>query len=414
VASLAVTIVLDVFGVLSSEVLLLAIFFAVAAPILGRVLDRRHTDTEPPGEYPVEHLRRSTSGADSNTLGIQPPHLSEPYVGNTDKLAELNTRLMSGGKRKTVVVQTPRGTGGTSLVVRFCAERENVLYVSGVRSIDDMFEKVARATLDDLEGYPKDDAVTAGRMLLRREREYLIVLDDMDMPSVVREIYDRFARVRLVVVTSQRHLEWNEYDVMTLDRLSIEEATEIMLAVSRLPLSERAAARSLVADLDCEPLLVRRAAEYLRTTGTSVVHLSRWLAKDPVGACRAISGSDPERSIHRMFVARFDSAAQSRLAMEVLRVMSATGRAAIPESDIYGLWRGREREVEQALNTLAFHRLIRRVPGRNRERRLAINVHVGRVLNSPHPMDEHRLPADIQRARRIARPLVRKNDSLGD
>jgi hypothetical protein len=247
-----------------------------------------------------------------------------------------------------------------------------------------------------------------GQLLLRRAANPIIVLDKLDNPSVLGNIVSS-VRARILVTTNRMLQEWSAYQVIRLERMSSHDAVELVYGVSPHIQGTRVDVARLVEDLGHEPLAVRRAAEYLDLTGIGVADLRQWLVEDPVGACVAISGKVPGGGIVEMFEARFESADETRFAMDVLRVIAVVGDPArTSTSAIAQLSFGHQRdsEIEAALTTLQRHRLIELLPEAEKGWHVKLSLLVRSLVLTTSAHSHQRAPLALQRARRKAWPLL--------
>ncbi|MFJ8444293.1 tetratricopeptide repeat protein [Kitasatospora griseola] len=328
------------------------------------------------------------------------------FVGRADELALLERAFEQAGE---VVVHAVHGLGGvgkSALAAQWASLRgESVRWriVSDTRAgVRAGLAELARALQPGLTGLPEELQAERTVRWLADHDGWLLVLDNVDDPADIAALLDRIPRGR-VLITTRRASGWHHRaTTVRLDVLRAGDSVDLFVRV----LTHDGPREADGADAVCEEvghlaLGVEQAAAYCAQNGTVPREYLTMLTASPANmfAARA-EGTDPERTVARIWRLTLDRLADTPLAGEILRILAWYAPDSIPRSLLDGL--AARPEVTAALGRLLAYNMV----ADNRDGTVSVHRLVQTLARTPDPGDPHRQAHDIDRARDRATVLL--------
>jgi hypothetical protein len=332
------------------------------------------------------------------------------FVGRRRELKALRAALSARG---AVVVQTVVGLGGIG---------KSTLVAAYVLKHAGAFGQVVWVTADSAAGVeaglarfavalePQLTQVLPGEALAERavgwlaaHAGWLLVLDNVAEPGLVRDLLPRLGTGR-VVVTSRRAGGWAGIaQPLTLGVLDPDAARELVATTVGL---ERAGlldgVDQLCARLGFLPLALEQAAAYMaQNTLCARDYLELWEAAPGQMHREGAEDTADERTVARVWEVSLDALAKDGpLAGTVLRVLAWLSPDGVPRNVLDGL--GEKREVLRAVGRLAAYSMLAVDDGG------VITVHrlVQEMARTSQDGDPRRDPALVAQARDEAARLL--------
>jgi tetratricopeptide (TPR) repeat protein len=214
-----------------------------------------------------------------------PPVWNLPFAGNpnfTGRDTSLEG-LQAGLAREqgTVHPQVITGTGGvgkTQLAVEYAwrhrADYDTVWWISADTTASMHGEYAALALEVGLDQDADQDAMVAAvRGWLEGNPRWLVIFDNAEDPAALIPLLPRAGDGHVLVTSQQEDDLDRRADLVPLDVLSREEATQFLL--TRTGHSDLAAARELADALGCLPLAMEQAGAFIAQT--KIITLARYL-----------------------------------------------------------------------------------------------------------------------------------------
>ncbi|HXU36331.1 MAG TPA: FxSxx-COOH system tetratricopeptide repeat protein [Blastocatellia bacterium] len=208
------------------------------------------------------------------------PHLRNPnFTGREEELTELRASLLAGETAALVAAQAIYGLGGvgkTQLAVEY-SYRHGADYdvVWWVRSEEpttlasDYASLAVRLNLREKDEKEQRVIVEAVKEWLRRNRGWLLMFDNAEDVTLVREYIPRGSTGHIVVTS--RNPNWTGVaKALSVKPLSIEKAIEFLL--KRTGHHDEAIGRILAEALGRLPLALEQAGAYIETSGCTMQH----------------------------------------------------------------------------------------------------------------------------------------------
>jgi tetratricopeptide (TPR) repeat protein len=219
-----------------------------------------------------------------------PPRLAW-FVGRQDQFEELDAALRATSAASVCALEGMGGVGKTALAVEYAyrrAGRFDVVWWVAAENPDLVGEQLS--ALGAELGLPRNSEPGIVLGALRRKRHrWLLVLDNVDQPSLVGPLRPTDGRGRLLVTSRRR-----AFDGLgpVVDVLPFERAESTTLLTGRradLSLSSAAAVADLVGDL---PIAIEQAAAFLRRTDVPVDEYAALLAATPTRTLARADAAD--------------------------------------------------------------------------------------------------------------------------
>ncbi|MEU4102224.1 FxSxx-COOH system tetratricopeptide repeat protein [Streptomyces tanashiensis] len=340
------------------------------------------------------------------------------FVGRTRELKHLDAVLDGAG---TAVAQAVHGLGGvgkSALAAHWAftrARRHNPVWwiTAGTPAdLDTGLAKLAAALQPALAHLPQDQLRERAVQWLGAHSGWLLVLDNVDDPAVVRPLLARAVDGR-VLITSRRASGWHDIATpVALDVLTPESSLDLLtgiLARDGVP-ADLDGAERLCAELGHLPLALEQAGAYIAEARLNPRAYLRLLADHPADMYReAGEGHGRDRTVDRVWRITLDRLSDTPLAGEALRALAWYAPDGIPRTLLDPL--GTPPAVHGAVRRLAAYSMITLTGD-------TISVHrlVQALARTPDPEDPHRRLTDIAHARdraaahlHTALPAARRN-----
>jgi hypothetical protein len=335
------------------------------------------------------------------------PERTAQFVGRRRELALLDEAFDSAGG---VVVHAVHGLGGvgkSTLAAHWAAGRAATLNpvwwitAESRAQLDAGLADLGRALHPSLVGTLPEDALRERTtQWLASNDGWLVVLDNVSDPAVVKPLLARAPGGRFLITTRLSATSWRGLGrTLDLDVLELAEAVELF---TRIYDGSADGVEELCGELGCLPLAIDQAAAYCREAGITPRAYLELLARRPAKLYAAgPEGGDAERTIARVWRVTLDRLADTPAASLVLRTIAWWGPDGIPRAYLEPAEEGAELDVTEAIRRLAAHSMIRLRDG-------TISVHrlVQAVARTPDPSDPYRTEERIASCRRIAVRLL--------
>ncbi|GAA0711946.1 hypothetical protein Drose_14085 [Dactylosporangium roseum] len=283
-----------------------------------------------PGRRLLIWLRRGPGNHDVPSLidgipGAAPP-VNPKFTGRAEQLAELTRALKQDGR---VAVEGIGGVGKTELVAKYVEmSRGRYKKIWWIRGHND---EVASSDVDAIACTISDAETPRARLaayfdLLRTERRWLLVIDDVGSETTVAPFLSS-SLVGHVVVTSRQRIGLVRASI-TLSDWDTHEAIEFL----RLTLTaDESSLDSLAARLFFVPLAISQAANFIQVTGISIqdfLQLFEAQKGKMLAAGRAFNRTDTVATMLHISVKAAESAEPG--STKLLRMCSLYAVGAIP------------------------------------------------------------------------------------
>jgi len=238
---------------------------------------------------------------------------------------------------------------------------------------------------------------------------WLLVLDNVTSPADIQLLISSVPSGRFVM-TSRRAAGW--HGIASPIRLGVLEPGEAVDLLARIITHEGPCdidgAEPLCGELGYLPLAIEQVGAYIVEAGITPREYMALLARAPaVMFVEGAEGTDPERTIARIWRVTLDHLADEPLTGQLLRILAWYAPDAIPRSLLEPL--AEPVSVHRAIRRLAAYSMITIDDGMIRIHRL-----VQAVARTPDPTDPHRYPHLVGEAQRQAMALLRSALPGGD
>ena len=194
------------------------------------------------------------------------------FIGRSALLETIRTMLSNGN---CVALTGPGGVGKSHLALEYAyraRDRHNVVWWLRAGEPETLAADYANLTLT--LGLPAaqvaDQAVhiDAARRWLASNSNWLLVFDNADSPSALRDYLPQAECGGAIIVTSRKP-QWDGFaEALAVEPLPLDEAASIL--TKRTSAGSRSAAAALAQDLGRLPLALTQAAAYIEGTGGSL------------------------------------------------------------------------------------------------------------------------------------------------
>jgi tetratricopeptide (TPR) repeat protein len=330
------------------------------------------------------------------------------FVGRHNALAVLENEV--AGNRDPVVVRVIHGLGGvgkSTLAARYAAscDLNPVWWITAdtAANIDTGLAGLAEALQPDLAA-ECPQAVLRERAMqwLASHDGWLLVLDNVTSPADIQFLISSVQAGRFVV-TSRRAAGWHGIaSPIVLDVLEPGEAVDLLARIiTHGDPRDLDGAGPLCRELGYLPLAIEQVGAYVAEAGITPREYMALLAQAPAAMfAEGAEGTDPERTIARIWRVTLDHLADEPLTGQLLRTLAWYAPDAIPRS-----------LLEPLAEPVSLHRAIRQLAGYSmitvHDGMIGIHRLVQAVARTPDPGDPHRLPHLVGEAQRQAIALLR-------
>ncbi|MBP0450470.1 tetratricopeptide repeat protein [Kitasatospora sp. RG8] len=339
------------------------------------------------------------------------------FVGRAGELSRIERALAAGPGAVVHVVHGLGGVGKSALAAHHAltsAHRyRQIVWITAddPAGIAAGLRRFALALEPSLAVLPSEALVERAVAWLSEHRDWLVVLDNAETAEDVAPLLAAVGGGGRILVTSRSTVGWHRIGAgeQSLGSLTAEDAIRLLGASAKAGPGGPDGGREVCAALGFLPLAVVQAGAYLAQTGLSGRDYVRLIAEHPAAVyARGDEGTDPGRTIARVWRVTLDRLAGTPLAAEVLRVLAWFAPDAIDRGLLDGL--ADEAELTHALGRLAAYSMITREPGDHAgggsEPRLTVHRLVQALARTPDPEDPHRTPDAVARARTQATALL--------
>ena len=197
------------------------------------------------------------------------------FTGRADALQAIHERLTSSRRHTALALTGPAGVGKTQLALEYLYRHASSVDVvawiraEGSATLDADFVHLAVEL-----GLVREDEIDARRALdavrrwLATHQDWLLVLDNLESPEVLRRYLAGGSLGRLLI-TSRRQVWGRLATTLLIEPLNPDEAVAFLL--DRTSSADRAAAETLARTLGYLPLALEEAAAYIEVTGKPLV-----------------------------------------------------------------------------------------------------------------------------------------------
>jgi tetratricopeptide (TPR) repeat protein len=333
------------------------------------------------------------------------------FVGRDGELAELRMGLTA---QAAVVVQAVAGLGGigkSTLAARYVSQYEaeyaQVVWVTADSraNLEAGLAGFAVALEPQLaQAVPAEGLVARAMAWLASHERWLLVLDNVTNPALVRDLLPRLGSGH-IVVTTRRVAGWaGVAKLLRLDVLSPEAAHELVA----LTVESAGTGTGLLAGVEvlCErlgflPLGLEQAAAYMAQNHVTASEYLELLDAQPAGMFADAAVDTPEeRTLARVWAVSLDALADEPLCGQALRVLAWLSPDGVPRRLLAGL--ADQRSVLRAVGRLAAYSML------TQDEAGTVTVHrlVQAVARAPQDGDPHRAPTLVDQAREAATGLL--------
>ncbi len=321
------------------------------------------------GDFVTQIARATVLPAEAFSLGPCPPgmrHLPDrpgQFVGRERELRLLDETF---GKAGGVVVHAVHGLGGigkSTLAARWAgahaADFNPVWWITAetATDLDAGLSALGRALQPALVGILTEEALRERTVQwLASNDGWLIVLDNVSDPAVIKPLLARASRGRFLVTTRRGPVSWRGLArTLDLDVLAPDEAVELFTGTYDGPAD---GVEELCAELGHLPLAVDQAAAYCREAGVTPRAYLDLLARYPADMYAATAeGEDAQRTVARLWQVTLDALTDTPAAAAILRLIAWWAPDDIPRSYLTEI--GTPLEVTEAVRRLAAHSMIK-------------------------------------------------------
>lgn len=335
------------------------------------------------------------------------PDRADLFVGRHAALAVLEDG--AAGDPDHVVVHVIHGLGGvgkSTLAARYAAScgLNPVWWITAdtAANIDVGLADLAEALQPGIAAeYPEAVLREQALQWLAGHDGWLLVLDNVTSPDDIRFLVSSAGSGRFVM-TSRRAAGWHGIaSPIRLDVLEPDEAADLLTRiVTHGGPRDLDGAGQLCDELGYLPLAIEQAGAYIAEAGITPREYMALLARAPAAMyAESAEGTDPERTISRIWRVTLDHLAEEPLTGQLLRILAWYAPEAIPRSLLEPL--AEPVRVHRAIRQLAAYSMITVHDG-------MIGIHrlVQAVAWTPDPADPHRHAHLIGEAQRRALGLV--------
>jgi hypothetical protein len=271
------------------------------------------------------------------------PHPRNPnFIGREDYLERLHQELNSG--KFAAVTQAIAGLGGigkTQLALEYSYRYDdeyNVIW--WVRSeqeetrLDDL-QALGQTLGQSTSGMEVSQSITATLGWLDRNDKWLLVFDNVERPSHIRDLLPK-ARRGHIIITSRYHA-WQE--VAQTVSLAVWSPGEAISYLSKRTRQQNDTAAAAIAEaLGYLPLALVQAAAYIEETGCSFAHYLELFQAHPAETLqRRPNASDAEKVIATIWEIAFQRVAETNpQAVELLNLFAFLPPDRIPRRLLTG------------------------------------------------------------------------------
>ncbi|MGW7210593.1 tetratricopeptide repeat protein [Streptomyces sp. NPDC054837] len=324
------------------------------------------------------------------------------FVGRVAEF-ELLREVLNGSDKGTAVVHGLGGVGKSALAATYaarCVGEANPVWWITADSPESVSRGLAQLALALLPGRTSLLALQAqaewATAWLASHEGWLLILDNVEDTADIMPLLARLPSGR-VIVTSRRATGWDQLSLLTLrlDVLEPGQAIELLERVAGPPLGNDwlEGAERLCAELGHLPLAIEQAGAYIREGVLSPDEYLALLHQWPDQLLdQVVEGTDPARSIGRIWQLTLDRLSESPLPGDLLRMLSWYGSDSIPLALLEG--RAESPRVRAAIRRLAAYNMI------SLDDSASISVHplVQALARTPDISDRHRQFADVHAA----------------
>ena len=329
------------------------------------------------------------------------------FVGRHDALAVLEDEVAED--RAPVVAHVIHGLGGvgkSTLAARYAVscDLNPVWWITAdtAANIDTGLADLAEALQPGIAA-ECPQAVLRERALqwLASHDGWLLVLDNVTSPADIRFLVSSVPSGRFVM-TSRRAAGWHGIaSPIRLDVLDPGEAVDLLTRIiTHGGPRDVDGAEPLCRELGYLPLAIEQAGAYVGEAGITLRDYMALLAQAPAAMfAEGAEGTDPERTIARIWRVTLDHLVGEPLTGQLLRTLAWYAPDAIPRS-----------LLEPLAEPVSLHRAIRQLAGYSmitvHDGMIAIHRLVQAVARTPDPADPHRYPYLVGEAQRQAMALI--------
>jgi hypothetical protein len=291
------------------------------------------------------------------------PDRTGQFVGRAREIRLLDETF---GETGGVVVHAVHGLGGigkSTLAAHWAAahsaEFNPVWWITAETEtdLDAGLAALGRALQPALVGVLTEEALRERTVQwLASNDGWLVVLDNVSDPAVIKPLLARAPSGRFLVTTRRGPASWRGIArTLDLDVLAPDEAVELFTGIYNGPAD---GAEELCAELGYLPLAVDQAAAYCREAGVTPRAYMDLLARYPVEMYAATAeGGDAQRTVARVWQVTLEALADTPVAVRILRVIAWWAPDEIPRGYLEGI--GSPLEVIEAVRRLAAHSMVK-------------------------------------------------------
>jgi len=349
----------------------------------------------------VDSLPAQAAVVDAAPGVVNLPVQASLFVGREAEF-ELLREVLNGSGEGTAVVHGLGGVGKSALAATYaarCVGEANPVWWITADSPESVSRGLAQLAMALLPGRTSLLSLQAqaewATAWLASHEGWLLVLDNVEDTADIMPLLARLSSGR-VIVTSRRATGWHQLSpALRLDVLDPAHAIELLERVAGPPtgIDWRRGAERLCAELGRLPLAIEQAGAYIREGALSpdeyLALLHRW--PDQL-LDQVVEGTDPARSIGRIWRLTLDRLSDSPLPGDLLRMLSWYGPDSIPLVLLEG--RAEPPRVRAAVRRLAAYNMI------SMDDSVSVSVHplVQALARTPDVSDRHRQFADVHAA----------------
>ncbi|UUU23939.1 tetratricopeptide repeat protein [Streptomyces sp. DSM 40750] len=291
------------------------------------------------------------------------PDRTGQFVGRERELRLLDAAFGEAGGLVVHAVHGLGGIGKSTLAAHWAAvhaaDFNPVWWITAETEtdLDSGFAALGRALQPALVGILTEEAFRERTIQwLASNGGWLIVLDNVSDPAVIRPLLARAPGGRFLVTTRRSSTSWRGIArTLDLDVLAPAEAVELFTGIYDGPAD---GVEELCAELGCLPLAVDQAAAYCREAGVTPRVYLDFLARYPADMYAATAeGGDAQRTVARVWQVTLDALADTPIAVQILRIIAWWAPDEIPRGYLEGI--GSPLEVTDAVRRLAAHSMVK-------------------------------------------------------
>lgn len=358
----------------------------------------------------------------SGSRAALPPIWNVPYrrnpffTGREELLSRLHAQLQAGQITTLSQPQAISGLGGvgkTQVAVeyayRFQQDYQAVLWAraDSQESLISSFMTLAQLLkLPEREAQDQAITVQAVKTWLQTHSQWLLILDGVDDPALIKEFLPPVLGGHLILTTRASAIERLAPSI-EVEALSPEEGAMLLLrragvlaadaSLEQVSSSEKTKALQIVQDLGALPLALDQAAAYLEETGTSLSSYQQAYQQSRAELLEERGGlvSDHPQSVAATWSLSFERVEeQNSAAADLLRLCAFLAADAIPEEILIAgahylggkLWpvAADPSQLGQAIEALRAYSLIRR---NEQERTIIVHRLIQAVVGDALPSE---------------------------